>query len=440
MQTPHQSSNNDFFRAEYKKYTRMGFGICLLFFSIIILAATLININGAVTAKATVVQIGENKSIQHPKGGPVKEILVEDGDNVNKGDTLIVLDSVSVDSQLDLLTQQKFELMVTLDRLNAMSDNSATFNVDKTKYGTIVDEYPAIAATQESVFIAQKNLMVTSLEELTLRAIGLEDEIKAINKQRRTSQQQLAILDESHKELSDLFKRQLISKSRLTQTERDRVNVLTQLESLKVTALQKENAYNETKQRIDKLGTEGKERIWQEIEKSKEELVKIEASILSTKDDFSRLKVTAPVSGRVHELAVNNVNDVIKAGDTILQIVPNSGNFIIHAKVKPEDVEQIYFGQETRIRFDTFDQHKTPEIIGRVLVISADSVAEPGGKGEKHFLVKVSLEPQEIEKIKSAEINSGLPVSTMFTTGKRSLMNYLTKPLTDQLFSAFREG
>jgi HlyD family secretion protein len=73
------------------------------------------------------------------------------------------------------------------------------------------------------------------------------------------------------------------------------------------------------------------------------------------------------------------------------------------------------------------------------LFIAADSITDDKAKGEKHFLVKVSLEREQLEKIE-ANINSGLPVSTMFTTTERSLLNYLTKPLSEQLFSAFREN
>ena len=440
MNTATNNERHDFFNAQYKKYVRLGFLVCILFFSGIIAASTLINISGAITATGTVVQIGENKSVEHDKGGPVKEVLVQDGDIVNKGDTLVILDSVSVDSQLILLQQQQFELRVKLDRLEAMDKNQETFTVDLDKYKDIRHDYPNTIETQESIFKAERNLLITGLEELDVRLRGLDDEIKAINKQRRTNQQQLEILDEAYKELSSLLDKQLISKSRVTQTERDRVNVLTQLESLKVTALQKENARNETKQRIEKLLKERQEKTWKEIEKAKDDLAKNQASITSTRDESSRLTVIAPVSGKIHELSVKGVNEVIKAGDTILQIVPNTGNYLINSKVAPSDIDQIFFGQKTRIRFDSFDQHTTPEITGHVIFIAADSSKESGGKGEKYFQVKVSLEPAELEKITSAEIGSGLPVSTMFTTNERTLMNYLMKPLSAQFFSAFREN
>jgi HlyD family type I secretion membrane fusion protein len=438
------SANQDhtqpsFFQQQYNYYIKMGFIVCGVFFFAAVFSATLINISGAITAKGTVVQIGENKPVQHSKGGPIKELLIEEGDIVNKGDIIIVLDSVSIDSKLARLKKQEFELSLTLDRLNTMIRGDENFIIDSQKYSEETLRYPGIIDTEQSVFTAQTNLFKTNIEELDVRLVGLKNEMQAIKKQRKTSQRQLSILDESITELEELYKRQLISKSRLTTLERDKVTVLTQLESLKVTELQKLNTFNETTQRIEKLTKETKEKIWQQIEKTTEDLAKVQTEIPTTQDDSTRLDIRAPVSGRVHKLIVNNVNEVIKAGDPILEIVPNSNNFIIHAQVKPADIEQLYFGQETRIRFDTFNQKSTPEIIGHVLFISADSITDDKAKGEKHFLVKVSLEKEQLKKIETA-INSGLPVSTMFTTTKRSLLNYLTKPLSEQLFSAFREN
>jgi HlyD family secretion protein len=434
------SQTHIFFQKQYTYYIRAGFFVCAIFFIAIIIASTLININGAITAKGTVVQIGENKSVQHSKGGPIKQILVDEGDNVSKGDTLIILDSVSIDSKLSRLIEQEFELSLSLDRLNTMISGDNEFIIDAQKYGQKLQDHPEIVETQHSIFLAQRNLFLTTIDELNLRIIGLKDEIIALNKQRRTSNQQLAILDETLSELNELYSRQLISKSRITSTERDRVNVLTQLEALKVSILQKQNAYNETTQRIEKTKKEGKEKIWQQIEKNKSDLAKVKADIPATQDDSTRLEVKAPVSGRVHKLSVNNINEVIKPGEPILEIVPNSGNFLIHAEVKPEDIEQLYFGQRTRIRFDSFNQQSTPELTGQILFISADTISDDKSKDKKHFLVKVSLERTEVEKITEAKVNSGLPVSTMFTTTERSLMNYLLKPLSEQLFSAFREN
>jgi multidrug efflux pump subunit AcrA (membrane-fusion protein) len=174
----------------------MGFIVCGVFFLAAFFSATLIKISGAITAKGTVVQIGENKPVQHSKGGPIKALLIEEGDIVNKGDVIIVLDSVSVDSKLARLKKQEFELSLTLDRLNTMIRGDKVFVIDSQKYKKETQSYPGIIDTEQSVFTAQTNLFKTNIDELDVRLSGLKNEIKAIKKQRSTSQQQLSILDE----------------------------------------------------------------------------------------------------------------------------------------------------------------------------------------------------------------------------------------------------
>ena len=175
------------------------------------------------------------------------------------------------------------------------------------------------------------------------------------------------------------------------------------------------------------------------VEQTSKQLAETQANIESVKDQFSRLEITAPVSGRIHELAINNINAVVQPGEVILQIVPTGGAMVINSQVTPTDIEQLYVGQETRIRFDAFDAQTTPEIKGKVLLISADSVQDPTTNMD-HYIVQVSLDSEETSRIKTGEIITGLPVTTMFTTNDRTMMNYLIKPLKTQLFSAFREN
>jgi multidrug efflux pump subunit AcrA (membrane-fusion protein) len=164
MPETHNDHQISFFQQQYDYYIKMGFIVCGVFFFAVLLSATLINISGAITAKGTVVQIGENKPVQHPKGGPIKEILIEEGDIVNKGDTIIVLDSVSIDTKLARLKKQEFELSLTLDRLNTMIAGNKEFIIDTKKYVAEIDKYPTIVDTEKSVFSAQTNLFNTNIE------------------------------------------------------------------------------------------------------------------------------------------------------------------------------------------------------------------------------------------------------------------------------------
>lgn len=427
------------FNKRYKLFNIYGYVTCLFFLFLIIAAATLIKISGAVTSAGRVVQSGENKLVQHPTGGPVGEILVKNGDKIQKGDPILVLDSASIKAQYKLLQQREFELKASLDRLFAVVNDDKVFRVNQTQYADEIKLYPDIVNTQESLFVAQGELFDVSRTQLESRISGLASEQAALSQQIKTNKQQLDFLNESIAEIDDLFKRELVSKSRLTALQRERVSVLTQIEALKVSKTRTDNSYKDAKFSLESLKKEQTDGIWREIEAIKTQLVETQRNRDTVNDQQTRLVINSPADGRVHEMTINNIDAVIQAGETILQIVPIAEGSTINARVAPIDIEQVYPGQEVRVRFDSFDARKTPEVKGSVLVISPDSSTDRD-TGEIYFLVTVSLPDSELEKITTGEIIPGLPVSTMFTTNERTLLNYLLKPLSAQLFSAFREG
>lgn len=427
------------FDKRYKVFNVYGYVTCLFFLLLIISAATLIKISGAVTSAGRVVQSGENKSIQHPTGGPVGKILVKNGDKIKKGDPILVLDSASIESQSQLLQQREFELKASIDRLFAIINNEKTFRIDRNIYNKEVNLYPDIVTTQESLFISKGEFFDISRTQIETRITGLSAELSALTQQIKTNRQQLSFLNESIAEIEDLYKRELVSKSRLTTLQRDRISVLTQIEALKVSKTRTDNAYQDAKLSLDSLRKEQTDGLWREIEAIKTELVQTQRNLDSVNDQKTRLVINSPADGRVHEMTINTVDAVIQAGETILQVVPIAEGSTINARVAPIDIEQVYPGQEVRVRFDSFDARKTPEIKGAVLVISPDSSTDRD-TGEIYFLVTVSLPDSELEKITTGEVIPGLPVSAMFTTNERTLLNYLLKPLSAQLFSAFRES
>ena len=438
-QTVTADDNADFFHVQYRKFIRFGLIISAIFVGLIVLSATLIKISGAVTAPGVVAQLGKNKSVQHTIGGPVKHIYIAEGDEVTAGDKLIILDGVQIEAQLALLEKQSFEQQLILDRLQAMLTGRDIFVIDESKYGESLRQYAEIVATQQSVFVAQLSTFLTSKQELQTRIEGLKREQLALDSQLQSNDGQLQLADQSTVELQDLYDRQLISKSRLVAAQTEKIRIETQIKSLQVAQVQTRNSLDESQKSLKTLINENQQRTWEMVEQTSKQLAETQANIESVKDQFSRLEITAPVSGRIHELAINNINAVVQPGEVILQIVPTGGAMVINSQVTPTDIEQLYVGQETRIRFDAFDAQTTPEIKGKVLLISADSIQDPTTNMD-HYIVQVSLDSEETSRIKTGEIITGLPVTTMFTTNDRTMMNYLIKPLKTQLFSAFREN
>ena len=174
-----------------------------------------------------------------------------------------------------------------------------------------------------------------------------------------------------------------------------------------------------------------------EIETSEAELLATIQRYRNLDDQLKRQVIKAPVSGKIHELEVFNSGAVIRPGETVMKIVPQDQGIILSAKVNPVDIDQIFIGQNVRLRFDAFDINNTPEIKGHLTHIAADmSVDEQ--TGQAFFSASISVDPEEILSLGDLDIVTGMPVTAMITTQSRTLFSYLTKPLSDHAATAFQ--
>jgi len=135
---------------------------------------------------------------------------------------------------------------------------------------------------------------------------------------------------------------------------------------------------------------------------------------------------------------LQTVGGVIQAGETILQIIPVKDLLKAEAKLDPADIDQVHIGQDTVIRFPSFNQRTTPELNGTVSHISADVAQD--ARGEICFYkVQVSISKEEIKRLDSRKLVPGMPAEVFLQTGDRSALSYLVKPLSNQNEKAFRE-
>ena len=140
----------------------------------------------------------------------------------------------------------------------------------------------------------------------------------------------------------------------------------------------------------------------------------------------------------VHQLAVHTVGGVIRAGDTVLQIVPDSENLLVEARLQPNDIDQVRTGQKAFVRLSAFNQRVTPQLIGEVSYVSADTSHDQQSNAA-YFSVRVTLPEQERRKLAGLQLVAGMPAEVFMQTGSRSMISYLVKPITDQLARAFVE-
>jgi HlyD family type I secretion membrane fusion protein len=154
------------------------------------------------------------------------------------------------------------------------------------------------------------------------------------------------------------------------------------------------------------------------------------------RDVFRRLIIVAPVSGTVQNLKFFTVGGVIKAGEALLEIVPEQDRLIVQAHVSPQDVESLVPGMHAEVRFTAFRANILPLVLGQVESVSRDRLIDETTR-QPYFLAQVVVEdaPREVRE----RLTAGMPADVLFPTGERTVLDYLVRPLKDRINSALRE-
>jgi len=164
----------------------------------------------------------------------------------------------------------------------------------------------------------------------------------------------------------------------------------------------------------------------------------LEQQIFATQDQLSRINIKAPISGVVHELSVFTIGGVVAPGAPILQIIPVDQAMEFEVNVDPKNIDQIYEGQDVSVVFSTFNARTTPNLNGTVKSVSLNTSVNQE-TGIAFYPVRVAISENEMDRLGGQSLISGMPIEAFFTTEARSPLNYLVKPLADNIKRAGRE-
>lgn len=424
----------------------LGLGGCVLFFGLTIASSFVIKIEGAVISQSEVISTGNNKTVQHRDGGIIKRLLVKNGDYIEQGAAVLVLDGQAIEAEFTVLRFRQIELQAKIARLNDTLSGRSDYGfhpIRSVKYDTILPETHAqktrikqAVQTQKDLFYASRNQFNSNLQSLEGRHAFYRDELTALSTQIKTTEQQMGVIHEQLREIAPLVVEKLVARSKKWSLNRDLINVQTQMDALNVQRIKTQSAMSETQHEISKLNTSQKQNLLDALELAQTELQSVEQSYHSLGEKLSRLVVKAPVSGMVHDLQFHNAQAVLRAGETIMEIVPQNSGHELQARIKPVDIDQVKFGQQVRLRFEAFDADNTPELFGTVKDISADSFTDPN-TGMAYYEVAIAMNQEQRDRLGDKKIVPGMPATAMFRTVDRSLFSYLTQPIEQQTARAF---
>lgn len=401
--------------------------------------AVFANITGAVITSGQIEVDRNRQVIQHPDGGVVEEILVDEGEEVQTGDLLIKLDSSNIVSELAVVEGQLYEILARRARFEAERDGATELSFDPLLY-EVGNDAVDLMDGQQRLFEARLDTLQRETEQLSQQRMQIASQVDGIDAQQTALAEQAALITEELTDQQSLLDRGLAQSSRVLALKREAANMQGRVGELTAQSAQAAERMTEIEIQILGLTSTRREEAITRLRDLQYNELELSERRRTLRQQLDRLDIRAPVSGIIYGLTVFAPRSVIKPADPVMYLVPQDRPLVIATQVQVTDIDQIHLGQDVVLRLSAFDQRRTPELKGHVTQVSADAFQNQQS-GQSFYRAEVRMDDGEIEKLPEGMILiPGMPVEAYVRTADRTPMDYFLKPVADYFAKAFRES
>lgn len=355
--------------------------------------AAVFELDQAVRAQGQVIPGSRTQVIQAVDGGMLTALHVKEGDTVKAGQTLAELEP---DRAAAGYAQSEAE--VASKRI-ALLRAQAELAGRKPVFGKDYGEYADFIVAQMGIYRQRKQ--------------SLDEELAVLAQSMQIAEEELGMNQR-------LYQHGDISQSEVMRAQRQVLEIQARMNTAKNKYLQ------DTRAEVAKLEDELSASRYRRDERQ---------SILKHTD------LVSPMDGVVKLVRITTVGGVLKPGDELMQISPIDDELLVEIKVNPADVGQLKTDLPVTLRLDAFDANVFGIVWGRLRYISPDTLTEPGPNGQSmvYYRAQVSIDwattrDHGSTRIQPADIKPGLTATADVLTGKRTILEYLMKPVS-QAFS-----
>ena len=421
-----------------RKPIRVGVLLILVFVIGAGFWASFAPLSSAVIASGQLKVDSNRKQIQHLDGGIVRDLLIRDGQRVSQGEVLMRLDPIQAEASLAIVRSALFAARVQKARLVAERDGLATPDFSAlTALGKDGPD-PDLVNAQRSLFNVRQKVQSSQRDILSQQIENLGNQIEGFQAQQRAKRVQLDINREELDNLKRLQTQGLVDNSRVLDLQR----VIAELEGedgeLTSSVAGTRSTIDEKRLELIRLERSFAEQVIAELQEVETQLIDLRERDVAAAQKLQHTEVVAPVDGAIVGLNIHTIGGVVSPGQLLMEIVPSDQELVIEGQLSTTDIDDVYVGQDARVKLSGLQQRTTPEVQGQVKYVSADSFVDER-TGGAYYLVRVSVSETEIEKLKGQTLMPGMPAELFIQTGERTALEYLLQPLSDTLDRAWRE-
>lgn len=414
----------------------LGFASLLFLFGGCFAWSTLMPVSGAIIATGRVNMAAGRQPVQHPEGGRVAGVFVTEGARVSAGTLLLRLDGAATRSDLAVTELRLGENLAERGRLEAERDGRDDIAFPQ-RLTTLLAAHPELArqvAAQQALLAADAAAFDDQQQQIARRRDQIIEQVRGIDAQMDATLTQIGLLKIERDRVAHLVRKALVPTARLGDLDRELARMAGALGSFRASraealARSSEAALDAlylTSARRAAAGAALKEMLGEE-----EELSERQRALTR---ELAALDLRSPLSGMVLGLQPTSAAAVLHPAEPAMYIVPDTGAFVVEARVSASDIDQINIGKPARLHIGAFDARINPDLEGRVTRLAADAQSDQAGAAP-YYLVEITLTGPP-----AATLKPGMPVEVFLTTAPRTAMSYLLDPFSRSFARAFRDG
>jgi HlyD family secretion protein len=425
--------------ADYRLPARAGLAVIVAAFGIAAGWAARAPLDSAAIAQGQIEVDSHRKAIQHLEGGIIKEVLVKEAEIVRQDQVLFRLEPVQARANAEMLRKQLDPGLAQEARLLAELDGKSeiAFPGDLLARGDAPQIAAAIASEQRQ-FAERRQSIDNQARIYQARIAQTGEDIAGRSRQESALAAQIDNMARELAAVVPLAEKGLYALNKLLPLQRDKLRLEGELGQTRGDIARLDQQREEARLQIDQLVQKFREDAAHDLADTRSRLSDVREKLAIAGDVLTRIEIRAPVAGVVQNLRSGGVGAVVKAGETIADLVPVGDSLIVAAQVSPLDIDSVVPGQTAELKFTSFSSRRMPSLFGRVESVSADAMFNDTTK-QSYYLARVIVDRSSIPTAIASKLTPGMPADVLIVTGERSMLDYLIGPLAAALSKGMRE-
>ncbi len=416
-----------------RKAAMVLLAVLAAFLVLVVIWMSVAQLDISVHAVGKVVPTSRVQTIQSLEGGILRDIAVREGQMVKQGELLAHVENLQYNSELGEGKKTQHAIQSAIARLNAeLSGDELVFNQQ------LQQQVPTLVAQQQKLWQSRRQEQAASVAVVRGQINQKRKELDEAGSRVVSLTTQLALANESLAMEQNLLAHKAGAAADVLRVRQEVSRLAGELEAARIAVERSDAAVAEMRSRLNEVEARHRAESNRELSDLSADSINLSEKLTAQQDRVDRRELRSPMDGIVNRLIISTEGGVAKPGETIMELVPINDNLLIAARVKPADIAFIRPGQVVHVRITAYDSSIFGSLAGKVVRVGADALVDE--REEAYFEVFIETDHNYLGKLEERlAISSGMSADASIQTGKRTVLEYLLKPVIKTLDKGLRE-